>query len=84
MLVNTLDILSNYKLDPGTHFGVGRLLAAGTFTAPLAADGTDEAALLDVTASNRQHVVAFEAQVGNLAERLIEIETIMRGGNLVG
>ena len=38
LLVDALDVLGDHQLDAGRHLGIRRLLAAGAFAAPLAAD----------------------------------------------
>src|ERR1700730_8866970 len=84
LFVNALNVLGNDQSDPSAHLGVRRLLPAGPFAASFAADRADEPAPLDLTPPNRKHIAAFEAQVGNFTERLIEIETVMRRGDLIG
>ena len=84
LLVDALNVFGNHAANSGTHFRVGRLLAARTFAAPLAADRADEAASLHVAAANRSHAAAFQSEIRNLAQRLIEVKTIVRGSDLVG
>ena len=84
LFVNALDVLGDHQLDPGAHLGVRRLLPAGAFASPLAADGAYEAALLYVASSDGQHVAALQAQVRDLAQGLVEIEAVVRGRDLVG
>src|SRR5207244_12926573 len=42
LLVDALDIFRDHQLDAGRHLGIGRLLAAGAFAAPLAAHRSEE------------------------------------------
>ena len=72
------------QLNAGRHLGVRRLLAAGTFAAPLAADARDESAALHVAALDRRLVAALQAGVGKLAQRLVEEEADVRRRDLVG
>ena len=63
LLVDTLDVFGDHQLDAGAHLGIRRLLAAGTFAAPLAADRRDESAFLYVAALDRHFIAALQAGV---------------------
>ncbi len=84
LLVDALDIFGDDHANAGTHFGVGRLLAAGTFAAALAADGGYESAFLDVRAADGKHVAAFQAKIGDLAQSFVEVEAVVGGSDFVG
>src|SRR5262249_49081939 len=84
LLVDALNVFGDDDANTGAHLGVRRLLAAGTFTAAFAADGGDGAALLDIGATDGRDVAALQAQIGNLAQRLVKIETIVGGRDFVG
>ena len=55
LLVDALDIFGDHQLDAGAHLRIGRLLAAGTFAAPFAADCSDEASALYIAAADGSH-----------------------------
>ncbi len=84
LLVDALDVLGDHELDAGGALGVGRLLAARSFAAPLAAHRAHEPAALDVAALDGQLVAALQAGVGKLAQGLVEVEADVRRGDLVG
>ena len=84
LFVNAFNVLRDHQLDSGTHLGIGRLLPAGTLAPPLAADGAHEAAPFYIVPPDGQHVAALQAQVGDLAQRFIEVEAVVRGRDLVG
>ena len=84
LFVNALNVLGDHQLDPGAHLGVRRLLPARTFASPLAADGANKTALFHVAAPDGQHVAALQAQIRDLAQGFVEIETVVRGRDLVG
>ena len=84
LLVNALDVFGDHQLDAGRHLGIRRLLAAGAFAAPLAADRRDESAALHVAALDGRLVAALQAGVGKLAQRLVEEEADVRRRDLVG
>ena len=84
LLVDALDILSDHHLNSGTHLSVGRLLATRAFAASFAADRTDEAAFLHVGTPDGVHASAFQAEIGDFTQCLVEVETIVSGRDLVG
>src|SRR5581483_1748311 len=84
LLVDSLDVFGDHQLDSGAQLGVGRLLAAGTFAATLAADGSNEAAFFHVASLDWKFIAAFQSGVGKLAEGLVEEKTDVGGSDFVG
>ncbi len=78
LLVNALNVFGDHQLDAGRHLGIRRLLAAGTFAAALATDGSYESAFLYVAALDRRFVAALQAGVGELAQGFVEEEADVR------
>ena len=78
LFVDALDVFGDDALNARRHLRVWRLLAAGSFAAPLPADARDESAALHVTAPDRRLVAALQAGVGELAQRLVEEEADVR------
>jgi hypothetical protein len=69
---------------PGHHLRVRALLARGALAAPLAGDGADEAALLHRPLLDGELTPRPQPQVGELAERLVEVVADVGRGDLVG
>src|SRR5207248_6846796 len=84
LLVDALDVFRDHQLDAGRHLGIGRLLAARAFAAPLAAHRGDKTTSLYFAALDGQLRAALQAGVRKLAQRLVEEEADVRRGYLVG
>ncbi len=82
--VDALDVFGNDELDPRTHLGVRRLFTRRALAAPLAADGGDEPAGFHRAPRDRELITALQTQIGELAERLVEVVADVGGGDLVG
>src|SRR6202162_6385692 len=83
LLVDTLDVFGNHDADSRTHFRIRRLFPTRSFAPSFAADGTDKTATLYVTAPDGRDAPALQPEIGNLAQRLVKIKTVMRWGDLV-
>ena len=59
LLVNPLDVLGDHQLDARRKLRVGRLLAARSFSSPLATDGYDESAFFHICTFDRQLIAAL-------------------------
>ncbi len=83
MLVNPLDIFRDDHLNASGHFRIRGLLAAGTFAAAFPAYRTNKSAVFHRITPNGHDALAFQSSVGNFAQRLVEIETEMRGRDFI-
>src|SRR5205807_8446409 len=83
LLVNALNVLRDDELNSRRPLGVRRLLPAGTFSTPFAADTRHEPTILYVAALNRQLVAALQAGVGKFTQGLVKEEADVRGRDLV-
>src|SRR5580692_5542428 len=84
LLVDTLDVFGNHDADSGTHFRIRRLFPTRSFAASFAADGTDKTATLDVTPPDGRGAATLQSEIGNLAQRLVEVEAVVRRSDFVG
>src|SRR4029077_8945811 len=70
LFVNPLNVFSDHHPDSSTHFGIWRLLAAGSFSSTLAAHCTDKSSALHLAAPDRRYTSALQAEIRNLTQRL--------------
>ena len=89
LVVDALDALADDHPDSGHQLGVGALLAAGPFPAPLPRDRTNETtrlhgAALDGRFGSPVPARDLQPQVGEFAQRLVVEEADVRRGDLVG
>ena len=84
LAIDALDALGDHDLDPRVHLRVRRRLARRTLPAPRPRRARDEPAGAHRAAHHRELLTGLEAEVGEFAERLVEVVADVGRRDLVG